>query len=972
MKLLKCCIIMILCFFAAQHADAKKYIVQGQIFDAESKARLADADITFVNARTGKILGLGKDSGYGLQHNADSWFYLYFYADPNETFPLRIEVELDGYRTATLTYDFSASFPEMLKIEKPINMVKGNADDDMEVNLNEVVVTATKIKMVMKGDTIVYDADAFRLSEGSMLDALIGQLPGAELDDNGQITVNGKKISSLLVDGKDFFTGDPNVALRNLPAYTVKNVKVYDRTNPFAAPGKFVGEQDKDLVMDVNLKKQYQMGFVGNIEGGYGSSDRYLGRLFALEYTRKVRLSAYANINNINNDSRGPGITANDGVIMDNGWQEATVNEGERKLIRAGLDYHITNTDNPDDRYVKELIFNGSTSYSRTVTDIDRHISTSDFLAGIPNRFGRSGTRDNNTAHEVSSLNSLMYWFNSNLLWLKPNFRYYRGDGHSMATTAQFLDNPVESRLGEAIDSVSNNIDGVYARRYGLLYLDNNSEHRKNREVTTDGRFYSNINAFNPFGFGVIFDWRYTDRHYDADRRQNVTFKTEDIDPVIRNSITSEPFRDWSYAPALRLTYSGDSYSAEISDRVTMGGTDGSREIILPDDPLTPLESYMIDNVNSYFSRERTKSNAIYGLLQSRITLTDMYNLDLTADCEMENGTRRLKYQRDEIDTTFSRSHVLVRPSLTLRLNNDDAVRKVYTIKVNARQTLPQMTRLLRSVDTTDPMSIRLGNPDLKKMTRLMAMASVEINNMTSKSMLRASVDYSHYWNRMADYKMYDPTTGISTYQPVNVSGSYIVNGSVNFSFPFTRAQKLWFSTVTTVSYNYNPDFISIDGSSSAISTVINNTYLTENISLRWDVVSGVKVALNLGAQWRSATSDTQGFNNINIWNLKSGATASARLPLGFELATDFTYHSRRGYDDNALNKNYIVWNARLERSFLKGALNAKIDAYDILGQISNVDAQVNSLGLTETWTNSMSRYVLLTLAWRFSIMPHK
>jgi len=972
MKFLKCCITIILCFLAVQNADAKKYIVQGRIFDAESKERLADADITFVDTRTGKILGLGKDTGFGLQHNADSWFYLYFFANPSETFPLQIEVRLDGYRTATLTYDFSASFPETLRIDKPINLVKGNADDGMEVNLNEVVVTATKIKMVMKGDTIVYDADAFRLSEGSMLDALIGQLPGAALDDKGQITVNGKKISSLLVDGKDFFKGDPNVALRNLPAYTVKNVKVYDRTNPFVAPGKFAGEQDKELVMNVNLKKQYQMGFVGNMEGGYGSSGRYLGRLFALEYTRKVRLSAYANINNINNDSRGPGITSNNGVIMDNGWQEATVNEGERKLIRAGLDYHITNTDNPDDRYIKELIFNGSTNYNRTVTDINKHISTSDFLAGIPNRFGRSGMRNQNTAHEVNSRNSLMYWFNTNLLWLMPNFTYYHGDGHSSATTAQFLSNPAESRLGEAIDSVSKNIDSTYARRYGLLYLDSNNEHRKNREISTDGRFYSNINAYNPFGFGVIFDWRYTDRHTDADRQQKITFTKQDIAPVIRNSITSEPYRNWSYAPTLRLTYSGNSYSAEISDRFTMEGTNGRREIILPDDPLTPLESYVIDDVNSYYSRERTKSNAIYGLLQSRITLNDMYNLDLTADCEMENGTRRLKYQRNDIDTIFRRSHVLVRPSLTLRLNNDDAVRKIYTLSVNARQTLPQMTRLLRSVDTTDPMSIRLGNPALKKMTRLMAMASVEINNMPRKSMLRASIDYTRYWNRMADYKMYDAETGRSTYQPVNVSGSYIVDGSVNYSFPFTRAQKLWFSTATTASYNYNPDFISLDNSSSAIRTVINNTYLTENITLRWDVVKGMKVALNLGAQWRSATSETPDFNDINIWNLKSGVTLSARLPFGFEVASDFTYNKRTGYDDNALNKNYIVWNARLEHSFLKGALNAKIDAYDILGQISNVDAQVNSLGLTETWTNSMSRYVLLTLAWRFSIMPKK
>ena len=90
--------------------------------------------------------------------------------------------------------------------------------------LDEVVVKGTKIKMVLKGDTVVYNADAFRLAEGSMLDALIAQFPGAEMSSDGEIKVNGRKIESLLVDGKDFFAGDPKAALKNLPAYTVNKV----------------------------------------------------------------------------------------------------------------------------------------------------------------------------------------------------------------------------------------------------------------------------------------------------------------------------------------------------------------------------------------------------------------------------------------------------------------------------------------------------------------------------------------------------------------------------------------------------------------------------------------------------------------------------------------------------------------------------------------------------------------------------
>mgnify|MGYP000346299560 CR=1 FL=1 len=124
--------------------------------------------------------------------------------------------------------------------------------------LKEAVVRATHIKMVTRGDTVVYDAAAFDLAEGSMLDALVAQLPGAELKD-GQIKVNGKFIESLMVNGEDFFAGNPKVALENLPAYTVKNIKVYDRAAnddylKAKVNGKKIDGADEHMVMDVILK----------------------------------------------------------------------------------------------------------------------------------------------------------------------------------------------------------------------------------------------------------------------------------------------------------------------------------------------------------------------------------------------------------------------------------------------------------------------------------------------------------------------------------------------------------------------------------------------------------------------------------------------------------------------------------------------------------------------------------------------
>ena len=142
----------------------------------------------------------------------------------------------------------------------------------------------------MRGDTIVYNADAFNLPQGSMLDALIRQLPGAELKENGEIFVNGRKVDYLMLNGKDFFKGDNRVMLDNLPYYTVKNLQVYNRTTDAS---RYLGRdvQPKEYVMDVKLKKEYLGGFLGNNDLAAGTSKRYSAKLLGTQFTDHTRFT---------------------------------------------------------------------------------------------------------------------------------------------------------------------------------------------------------------------------------------------------------------------------------------------------------------------------------------------------------------------------------------------------------------------------------------------------------------------------------------------------------------------------------------------------------------------------------------------------------------------------------------------------------------------------------------------------------
>ena len=194
---------------------------------------------------------------------------------------------------------------------------------------------ASKVKFYNRGDTLVYNADAFNLAEGSMLDALIQQLPDVELKDNGNIYVNGKYVEELLLNGKHFFDNNKQLMLQNLASYTVKNIEVYDKLGRASElAGADLG--DSQYVMDVKLKKQYMVGTMLNIEGGYGSEERHLGRLFAMAFTPTSQYAAYFNINNLN-DSCKPGQQTT--------WTPEKMPTGISKIISGGLNYNVKTTD---------------------------------------------------------------------------------------------------------------------------------------------------------------------------------------------------------------------------------------------------------------------------------------------------------------------------------------------------------------------------------------------------------------------------------------------------------------------------------------------------------------------------------------------------------------------------------------------------------------------------------------------------
>lgn len=309
-----------------------------------------------------------------------------------------------------------------------------------EIQLGEATVKATKLMMVMKGDTLVYNADAFQLAEGSMLDKLISMLPGVELKKDGVITVNGRKVERLLVNGEDFFTGSPKVALENLPAYTVDKVKVYERMNDRDRALGYTKEEvgKQPLAMDVQLKKQYSMGGFANVGGAYGTDGHYGARLFALRFTKQSRIGMYANINDFMGgsyyDSNGNWQTASGGSM-------ATTKD-------AGLYYLI------NDRR-KRFKVDGNTRFWYHKDTTESKTSTTTFFDS-GDVFSRS--RQRSVAHELvadAAFNIQITPPDKGLfLQARPQFNYKNYDRTDGSQTADWNSALTERYMGEALDSL--------------------------------------------------------------------------------------------------------------------------------------------------------------------------------------------------------------------------------------------------------------------------------------------------------------------------------------------------------------------------------------------------------------------------------------------------------------------------------------------------------------------------------------
>lgn len=688
-------------------------------------------------------------------------------------------------------------------------MKKRDRSVDMERLLDEVTVKATKIKMVYRGDTIVYNANAFNLPQGSMLETLIRQLPGVELKDNGEIFVNGRKVDNLTLNGKDFFKGNNKVMLENLPYYTVKNVRVYNkRTERSEWLGRDV--EQKEYTMDITMKREYAQGYLGNAELAGGTKERYLGRLFGMRFTDNSRLTAFGNMNNVN-ETRRPGEKGE--------WSPANSPQYEETVKKVGADLMI---DDKDKRWLEKA----TAEFSWNRTDEQATVSTESFLPS-GHRFSRT-TQNSINENKVFSAQNEFTWLKPFRLHTRIRASYAEGEGRSVSRSGDFNADP--SGFGAPAQVLDSLFAGGYAS--GLPGISVNRQRTEglqyNEELNLEGEISLNHKLKNGDDIFLQYKGNYVNRqkeeytHYRLDYLQSAEAADD------RNTFADSPRNSYNYRAEAKYTLHwpsawnsgfyyiyGQEYVSQSDDHYRLERFDNwqSTYRTLGELPSTQDSLWLcMDAFNSARSRQQNKYNQI-GSEQYISKEWDKKDLWLYINLPLVRREERLTYRSAQTDTCLSQKQWQFSPLIQFRYCTHDYTR-IYWANYSVEVAAPSLRSKVNVRDDRNPLAVSLGNPDLKGTVTHTFRAAFTYHKPEKDMMLQPGMNGTVVRNAVSNGFTYNPETGVYTYRPVNVDGNRSFNGYLYFTHSLGKKKRWRLRNVTESGYGRTMEMTAVEGAS--------------------------------------------------------------------------------------------------------------------------------------------------------------
>lgn len=855
-----------------------------------------------------------------------------------------VRVRKDGYEDGWAKVTIPANFKEK-QLQVPMIGIRKSMK---AVDLDEVVVKATRVKVMMRGDTLVYDATAFNLPKGSMLSHLIEQLPGARINDAGEIFINGRKIDELTLNSKSFFKGSKEVLMENLPYYTVNELKVFERPRLEVAMAGLKDDKP-EYVMDVNLKNEYAVGSMINIDAGGGTHNRYTMRGFGMLLTRTTVYGLYGNLNNINDEGRmssaGRGWYPGQGFIYGN---------ENKPSIRKGGGFSMNyQSDRKDEFGYSE------TQYYADIT-IDYYDNT-DESQTYREFFLPSGSAFSQSNHNLRDKEFIcqfdqQFFYTPWKLSLRLETGYKQDHENFFDSTQQWdsLNAAASQLTSQRMKLKHYKLPYIYARLpvYGIkkLWLE-----------LEGGAYHDEREAFNH-------------QTSISDNAQEALYRHE-----------YENMKSTRYSVEPKLTYGntfGGKLRTDIIERYKISGNNS-------DDPLYVLNNLdgwgmrdsaaidllpsnrdmlgkVYDTANSTWSHLRQHENEF--TLSLKHDKDKSFPLYTSLSLSLYYQHERLAYRRGEIDTTAHHNMLTLNPKFTF------ANGSLWRMSISMKKTTPGMMNLMPYRDARNPLSIMEGNPDLKDNRQVSASGWWQpFSGKGKKAGVmsgRLSSDFTYYVRSVAQGFTYDRLTSAYTYRPENVKGNWTWNTTYSTSVSLAESQKWWIDSETGSNVWHSVDYASIDGFDDAQLNKVETVNLSEDIKMRYSG-KNTKACIFGNLLWRRTWGHRSSSPSISAYDYRYGMTLQQTIP-AWETTFNVgaTMNSRRGYSTEAMNKDECVVNASVTKTLFNGHWKFTLEGHDIFNQISNKTYEVNAQGRTEKWYRVTPNYVMLHCAYNFYVSP--
>lgn len=997
-------ILLLTLLLAMLHANAQKADVSGRVVDADEGKPLDKATIQLY--RISSKRNSKKDTTFVVGTLSNEKGEFGFSSVKSGSYLLK--VTFMGYETL------------MRNITKQVGKTLSLGNIMMESNsvaLDETVVTAKLQKMVIKDDTVVYNADAFSVPEGSVIEALVEVLPGAKIDDDGKISINGKNVKKFKLDGRDFMTGNNDAVMKNLPSYVIDKVKAYDEKSDLS---RLTGIDDgnDDFVLEFVTKRSARRGLQANPDVGYGTDHRYGIRLTAMKPFGDMRYTFMGNANNVN-----------DRNFSGRGGRGRGNNNGQRHSKTSALDISYENG--------KNVKLSGRVTWNHGNADNWNRSASENFVNT------RSGAFSNSVNQSYSRNNG--WTGNMNLQWtidslttlsFRPNVNISSNDSRSYSSSASFNANPY--------DHVSNPLNDEGRQRMSDLGMIVNSRENKSlgygdsKDLSSQMQIYRRLSK-NGRNVALSSNFSVRDGNNQSANLSGVhlyqrknrfgndsTYQTNRYTTSASNSsgfsvgITyTEPL--W-VAPPPAVDSTRVQASQQRGGRGGGGGRQregrggfGAQGLFLQlnyrynynhqkNDPMTydfpeisddsfrealndyrewvrlfgflpsPYEDYLSTRLTRYSERTENGHNAD---IQLRL-VTEKYNVNLGVNMQPQSSHFIQQYLGKPVDTV--RNVMNISPTLNLRYRYD----RQTNLQVQFRGTMqqPSITQQLDIYDDTNPLSITMGNPGLKpsfttnlsvnfqkqrKPTYIEDSLGLQIPKAQRHWSYTTNGSFQRTTNSIGNIVTYNESTGGRISRPDNFNGNWSANAGASFNIAIDTLSRWDVSGSVNGSYRHQVNFVNLNRTAEPDRNVTHTYNVTPSASLGYRS-KVINFSINGRATYARTENRLQASRNLSTWNFSYGGNTRINFPWGTSLSTDIHMYSKRGYADATLNTNELLWNAQLSHSFLKGKLlTVMLQWYDILSQQSNFSRTVNANGWRDQEVNAITSYAMLHISYRLN-----